>query len=312
MSHHLIKAASDGKLDKLLARLEQGDDKDSQHKGTGRSALAEASINGHLPVVQYLLSVGARFDDADKALGYTPLLWASSLGHTAIVELLLTHGAELNFASKPFGFTALMLAAASAHGKSLQYLMARGADLHAMTSDGRNAFSMALQNRHQAIADLLSQAGSGMPTPQAPPTGLPWPAQTQADFKDAASVLHHFILAMHAWELDAANNHIKRIDGQKEHDWGKIHEEMAAIFAQYCTPRERPYGRNGGSFSSPPAYQPEEQLLEVITISKQKKELITKGKQHEYAYVAILKNNEWRLDSKRQRLKGGDWMRTTL
>ncbi|MFZ6745910.1 ankyrin repeat domain-containing protein [Undibacterium sp. JH2W] len=315
MSHHLINAASAGKFDKLITRLEQGDDLETLHKGTGRSALAEAALNGHAEIVGHLLTLGAKFDEPDKALGYTPFLWACAQGHLSVARLLAEHGANVKFASKPHGWTALMLAAANAHIEVVQFLLALGLDIGALSSDSRNAYDMALKNRHQHIADVLAHAGAALPPPPVRPVFLPWPAGTsdgEADSSNAASVLHHFILAMHQWEKDAASKHAKVINGNKEHDWPAMQAEMSIIFERYCTLKDRPYGRNGGSFSVPPGYQPTESLLSITDLSKQKKELQTRELDREFSYIVIFKKNEWRLDSKRQRLPGGDWIRDHL
>ncbi|PXX40310.1 ankyrin repeat domain-containing protein [Undibacterium pigrum] len=315
MSHNLIKAASEGKFDKLVTRLEQGDEIESIHKGTGRSALAEAALNGHADIVHHLLTLTAKFDEPDKAMSYTPFLWACAQGHLPVARLLAEHGANVGFSSKPHGWTALMVAAANGHAEVVQFLLGLGVEPGTLSSDGRNAYSMAVKNRRQHIADILAQAGATTPEPPAAPVYLPWPASigdAGVDSSNAASVLQHFILAMHQWEKDAASKHVKIIEGSKVHDWPAMQAEMAAIFERYCTPKERPYGRNGGSFSTPPAYQPAESLLSMTDISKQKKELQTRYLDREFSYIAILKKGEWRLDSKRQRLVGSDWIRDNL
>jgi ankyrin repeat protein len=59
MSHLLRKAAAGGDMAKLKARLDAGDDIESRGKGTGRTALLEASIAGHRDVVALLIEKGA-------------------------------------------------------------------------------------------------------------------------------------------------------------------------------------------------------------------------------------------------------------
>lgn len=314
MSHHLIKAASEGKFDKLIARLEQGDEMESIHKGTGRTALAEGALNGHVEILSHLLKLGAKFDEPDKAVGHTPFLWACAQGHLPVARVLAVHGANVKFSSKPHGWTAVMLAASNGHAEVLRFLLGLGIDIGALSSDGRNAYGVALKNRHQHIIDLLAHAGASEPAPLPTPAYLPWPASTgdHAVSSDATAVLHHFILAMHQWEKDAASKHVALINGSKEHDWPAMRAEMDIIFERYCTLKERPYGRNGGSFSVPPSYQPTESLMIVTDISKQKKELRTRNMDREFNYIAILKKGAWRLDSKQQRLVGEDWIRDHL
>lgn len=114
MSHLLLKAASTGDVATVRRLLDSGVDinyhsKDKQ--ATGRTALSEAAIQGHLEVVRLLLERGANLDWQDRAVGFTPLGWAANEGHESIVEALLEAGADPNVPTPEFLHTPLMAAA---------------------------------------------------------------------------------------------------------------------------------------------------------------------------------------------------------
>src|SRR5688500_12809613 len=80
MSHLLLKAASAGDVGKVTRLLDRGVDvnyhsKDKQ--ATGRTALIEAAIEGHLDVVRLLVERGALLNWQDRAVGFTALGWAA-------------------------------------------------------------------------------------------------------------------------------------------------------------------------------------------------------------------------------------------
>ncbi|EAY00952.1 histone-lysine N-methyltransferase, H3 lysine-9 specific, putative [Trichomonas vaginalis G3] len=52
-----------------------------------------ASIEGHLEIVQYLISIGADKEAKDND-GYTPLLRSSEKGHLEVVQYLISIGAD--------------------------------------------------------------------------------------------------------------------------------------------------------------------------------------------------------------------------
>jgi ankyrin repeat protein len=72
---------------------------------SGNSALHYAAANGHLEVVDYLLSIDADAN-ARNSSGNTPLHWASINGRIEVVQKLLDHGADANvrneFNERPF------------------------------------------------------------------------------------------------------------------------------------------------------------------------------------------------------------------
>ena len=55
----------------------------------GMTGLYFAAMEGHLPIVQYLVSEGAKIDTRDNQ-GITAFVWASYEGHFSVCEYLLS------------------------------------------------------------------------------------------------------------------------------------------------------------------------------------------------------------------------------
>jgi ankyrin repeat protein len=65
-----------------------------------------ASVNGHLPIVEFLISKGANIDATDS-YEHTPLMRAYMEKHPSIVEFLISKGANIE-ATDSYGYTPLM------------------------------------------------------------------------------------------------------------------------------------------------------------------------------------------------------------
>lgn len=89
-----------------------------QSDGTGRTALMAAAAQGHLGVMELLLSKGADVKRTDNE-GSSPLAWACVRGQRHAVTALLDRGAALNAVDNN-GRTALDLAATSSDPKIVQ------------------------------------------------------------------------------------------------------------------------------------------------------------------------------------------------
>jgi hypothetical protein len=274
MTHPLSNAAAKGDIEKVTVLLQQGADIRWTHKGTGRTALSEAAIQGHTEIVRLLLAHGADLHWQDRAVGFTPLGWACAQGNFETARFLLQAGSDVDRASSDFLISPLMSAVMGGHLQIAKLLLEAGANVHAQTADGRNALSMAEALSRDEWVSLLKDAGA-MPPVVTEPTTLPWPDDSTTDLTQPESVLRGFILSMHRWECTAAK---RRFVNEVSND------ELKTIFDLYCTPKERPYGRNG-SFRIPPEYDAEESLLSKNRLTPRRAELITRqGKSQSLRY----------------------------
>jgi len=108
-------------------------------------SLIEASENGHLEIVKYLLENGAdvnqqveiegsgyEYEDEEESIAYsyTALMDASENGHLEVVKYLIQNGADVN--TKDFkGCTALAQASDKGHIEIVKLLIKNGADVNA-------------------------------------------------------------------------------------------------------------------------------------------------------------------------------------
>ena len=80
-------------LRRVRLLIEEGADKDQGNDSHGDTPLRQASRNGHLNVVQYLVEQGASLDKTNRS-GVTPLYGAAFSGHLEITRYLLEQGAD--------------------------------------------------------------------------------------------------------------------------------------------------------------------------------------------------------------------------
>ena len=99
----LIRASSKGNLKEVIRLVESGVDVNETTKN-GWNALLEASGEGHLKIVKYLLEHGA---NANIKAGYTSLMRAAYHGYFDIAKCLVKYGADIN-AKDDVGMSVLM------------------------------------------------------------------------------------------------------------------------------------------------------------------------------------------------------------
>jgi len=170
-------------FEELLGRVNRGETKAvleavRQNKGlafrasenNGITLLHEACGNGHLELVQGLLSLGAvvhAWTDND----WDPLMCASFCGHVAVVALLLDHGADP--CTRNVVASALALAAWYNHFDVCSLLLHRGADLMdldtykctPLESYGKHANPSLGNEKKEQRCDQLSEIWSAGPHP---------------------------------------------------------------------------------------------------------------------------------------------------
>ena len=125
--------------------------------GDGRSALHEASGNGHVDSVRILLDHGADVN----AVGWkdnTPLHHACYYGHVNVTRFLLEHNANSNAQTTDYE-TALHDASEQGYLEIVRLLVDHGADVTVQRKDGLTPYQVATRNGHKAVAQLLLEHG---------------------------------------------------------------------------------------------------------------------------------------------------------
>ena len=128
--------------------------KDAKHNNW--TPLHYASENGHLEIVQFLLSNGAEVDAVDSD-NVTPLLHAASRGHVPVdvVEALLDRGANINHQNND-KITPLHYAALGNLLPVVKILINRGADRSLKDRWKRTPLDLAKEFKIKSIVDYLS------------------------------------------------------------------------------------------------------------------------------------------------------------
>ncbi|XP_021082337.1 ankyrin repeat and KH domain-containing protein 1 isoform X4 [Mesocricetus auratus] len=121
--------------------------------------LMEASQEGHLELVKYLLTAGANVH-ATTATGDTALTYACENGHTDVADVLLQAGAHLEHESEG-GRTPLMKAARAGHLCTVQFLISKGANVNRATANNdHTVVSLACAGGHLSVVELLLAHGA--------------------------------------------------------------------------------------------------------------------------------------------------------
>jgi len=109
-------------------------------------------------------NVNARYegDDNEKFYpkGTTPLMNASANGYLDIVEFLVKHGANVNAKDDEFLMTPLMRAADNGHLDVVKFLVKHGADIFEKDKDDKDASDHARDHSHEEVAKYLAELKS--------------------------------------------------------------------------------------------------------------------------------------------------------
>ncbi|MBT3903551.1 hypothetical protein HOF26_01870, partial [bacterium] len=122
--------------------------------------LWSASLNGHVPVVEFLLSHGGESDvNKPHRNGSTPLFVAAEGGHLKVVELLLAKQASTQ-ACLHDETSMLYAACSSGHLAVVQRFYAEGASLISANQAGVTPLWAASSNGHQSVVEFLLDNGA--------------------------------------------------------------------------------------------------------------------------------------------------------
>ena len=156
-----LRAAQTGVLEAVIAI--------HKHCGSGilqttdedkYTALHRASYNGHIPVVEYLLSEGAKID-ARTVDGWQPLHCACRWNKARVVSLLLQNGAKINSQTNG-GQTPLHLAAVNDRAKNTLELLLRNKDLDPGIRNGQNETALTIGERSGKLAYLFEMVNESV------------------------------------------------------------------------------------------------------------------------------------------------------
>jgi hypothetical protein len=120
--------------------------------------------------------------------------------------------------------------------------------------------------------------------------------------REPEEVLIGFITAMNRWESESHRIH-QKYDATAALALRPLQRDsMQEIFDEFCTPKERKYGRLG-SYSIPPGYDPStEVILNVRTVKRGRVEIDTEAGieplRQKYTYVLLKKRQGWLIDNR--------------
>ncbi|XP_033101464.1 ankyrin repeat domain-containing protein 17-like [Anneissia japonica] len=156
----LMEASQEGHVDLVKYLLYQGANVHAT-TATGDTALTYACENGHTDVADVLLAFGANLEHESEG-GRTPLMKASRAGHLCTVQFLISRGANVNRATTNNDHTVLSLACAGGHLSVVELLLAHGANPTHKLKDGSTSLIEAAKGGHSQVVDLLLEYPANM------------------------------------------------------------------------------------------------------------------------------------------------------
>lgn len=154
----LVRAAQAGSRIEVERLIDNGDDIESCHEHTGRTALAVAAHCGNAEVVETLIQLNANLQTRD-ATSSTSLHLAASRGHTRVLELLLKEHVPLEDVDDQKR-TALWLAAERGHLDAVGLLLQYKAKVDARSNNQLTALHVAVQRGDAEMTELLIRSGA--------------------------------------------------------------------------------------------------------------------------------------------------------
>ncbi|MGD1857718.1 MAG: ankyrin repeat domain-containing protein [Leptolyngbyaceae cyanobacterium] len=158
----LVNACIRGELATVKRLLVEGVD----IEGIWRSCtgLMWAAAEGHLSIVELLLSVGADVN-ARNEVNYTAILYGAEADQREIVLALLDHGAQTDSSvCNRYQETILLLMARQGHADIVGQLVQHGDNLHHTNRIGDTALYLAVSNGHAPTVDRLISLGAQVNT----------------------------------------------------------------------------------------------------------------------------------------------------
>ncbi|MDO4260133.1 MAG: ankyrin repeat domain-containing protein [Actinomycetaceae bacterium] len=326
MTHYLFRAVTAGNIEKVRKRLDRGDDIEYRHKGTGRTCLVEATIQGHYAVAEFLLDHGADVNASCHALGYTSLTWAIYRGDLPLIQLLIARGADINRipVESSFGFGAVHQAIMKDNVQALGLLVDNGADLSVQTHRGEGIVEFAQQRKAQRCLEILEALGVQDPEKPPAPEVMEWPALRwdPATLHEGdelpidatpVEVVYSYITAIWTWESQYEARAGASVTSQTRKDFAlanlrqslKAGSAIAAI--HFTSDRNSQMSRVG----YPPRYTPAFRLVSIEEPRPRECLVHTRAiaptlvsEEYEWRFKCVRKNGRWRIASAKYRHQG--------
>ena len=118
--------------------------------------LACEAQSAHINTIKQIIEKGANIN-SESNRSSTALMAAAKSGHLDIVKLLVDKGAEINATNTDHNITSLIWAANEGHIDIVKHLLEKGADTKILTHNNYTAATIAKENGHYSIVNLLNQ-----------------------------------------------------------------------------------------------------------------------------------------------------------
>lgn len=148
-----VNAGLTGDTDRMRRFLQEGMDPNVRNYAC-RTALMRAAGNGHVELVELLLSAGAKVDLRDENCSTALIKAAGRYGNAHIVKILLSKGADVD-ARDNRGKTALITAAQFGYPTIVRALLDAGADPSLRDESGETAWFKAAVVEHRDVMEIL-------------------------------------------------------------------------------------------------------------------------------------------------------------
>ena len=154
----LIIACQHAQINVITFLVQKGANLEITQKG-GWTALVRVSFDGRLDLAQILVEQGNANINAHDDDGFTPLSYAAQNGHINVVEYLITKNASTENNKKgSFGVTPLMLASFNGHLDIVKILVEKGnANLTRRNTNDKTALDFARHKNHSDVVRYLEQ-----------------------------------------------------------------------------------------------------------------------------------------------------------
>ncbi|XP_067654159.1 putative ankyrin repeat protein RF_0381 [Haliotis asinina] len=150
----LLNASIHGDLDTVKRILAMSYVDINSRGWWSRTAVMEASKNGHRGVVKFLVDRGANLSLVDER-GDNVLHWACDGGHLDIVKLILSLDVVDINSGDFLGITPVMVAVLHEHRDVVKFLVGEGADVSQVDSDGDTVLHYACRKGDLEIVELI-------------------------------------------------------------------------------------------------------------------------------------------------------------